>query len=416
MGYRYLPYGGLLVLFCLHGLSAQAEAQHAWGLGRLLEATWASHPAVIGKHAGVQAAQGDLAGARWQRYPTPTVEAGLGSDGAHTTLLRLDQPLWNAGRISAGVDAAGRRLAAADAAVLEVRQELGLKVIAAWAEAKRQQARAAYVASGVTEHRKLLQMIERRVQQEVSPAVDRNFAESRLLQVLNDLSAAQQALGNALTQLSQLAGQPVVLADGTSADAGPISREVALAQALANSPTLKRLVAEEEAADADVASKRSGLWPQLSLRVESATGEAASRRALLVLTAQPGAGLSASAGVAAAVARREAIRLSREAAARDIQEQIAIDWDDRQASIARLSHARLSKAMSAQVFESYTRQYVAGRKTWIDVLNAVREATQAELVLADFQAQSEAAAERLRLRTGEWLGSAGNAPAGTALP
>jgi adhesin transport system outer membrane protein len=417
---RYRRHRGLLCLLAACALAPWAGAQEAWRFERLLDAAWSGHPAVLGKRAGVQAARGDLEGARWQRWPTPSIETGAGTGGSHTTLLRLEQPVWNAGRIDAAIDAAGSRLNAADASVTEARQELGLKLIAAWAEARRQQERARYAAEGVREHERLLQMIDRRVAQEVSPAVDRKFAQSRLLQVLNDQTAVRQALAGALTQLGQLVGQPVGQVDETQPAApGLPSREAAVAAALDHSPVLRRLAAEEQAAQADITSRQSALWPALSLRLEKSTGTTTLpiERAMIVLSAQPGAGLSASAGVEAAVARREAARQSREAAVRDINEQIGIDWEELQAARDRLSNAREARSMSAEVFESYSRQYVAGRKSWIDVLNAVRETTQADFAMADANAQALAAGERLRLRTGAMLlvsGGPSSAPAAPA--
>jgi adhesin transport system outer membrane protein len=409
MASRYRRHRGLLVLLAACAIAPGAGAQEAWRLERLLDAAWTGHPAVLGKRAGVQAARGDLEGARWQRWPTPSIETGAGTGGAHTTLLRLEQPLWNAGRIDAAIDAAGSRLSAADASVIEARQELGLKLIAAWAEARRQQERAVYAAEGVREHERLLRMIDRRVAQEVSPAVDRKFAQSRLLQVLNDQTLVRQALANALTQLGQLAGQPVSRVDDADPPAPIVaSREAAVAAALDHSPVLRRLAAEEQAAEADIASRKSALWPSVSLRLEKSTGTTVLpiERAMLMLSAQPGAGLSASAGVEAALARREAARQTRDAAVREINEQIGIDWEELQAARERLSNAREARSMSTEVFESYSRQYIAGRKTWIDVLNAVRETTQSDFALADARVQVVAAGERLRLRTGALMAPA----------
>ena len=94
--------------------------------------------------------------------------------------------------------------------------------------------------------------------------------------------------------------------------------------------------------------------------------------------------------------------MGREAAVRDIQEQVAMDVDDMNAARERHANAGLSKSMASEVSESYARQYVAGRKTWIDVLNAVKETTQANLAVADAEAQSMAAFQRIQLRTGQW--------------
>jgi len=52
------------------------------------------------------------------------------------------------------------------------------------------------------------------------------------------------------------------------------------------------------------------------------------------------------------------------------------------------------------VFESFTQQFTTGRKTWIDVMNAVREFTLAEFAVADAEAQFAGAALRLGIVTG----------------
>ena len=68
--------------------------------------------------------------------------------------------------------------------------------------------------------------------------------------------------------------------------------------------------------------------------------------------------------------------------------------------------------MAQAVFDSYARQYVAGRKGWIDVLNAVREISQSQFALADAEALLRSSGLRLWLLTGE--APLGEVPAGTA--
>ncbi len=399
----YLPIGALSALVL--GLSSQAAFAQTWTFDQAMQSALSSHPAVLGKLSSSAAAKAEREGAEWQRYPTPSIEAAAQSGGGYNTVLRLQQPLWTGGRITAGIEAAGRRSEAAEAAVAEARQDIGLKVIAAFTEAQRQQARQVTAVTGVNEHEKLLKMIGRRVEREVSPPVDKGFAQSRLFQAANDLSAVTQARANALTQLTQLTGKTVSDVAGEMGDSGaPGSREAALDQAMGYSPTLRRLAFEEAAAEEDIASKRSAYMPQLAVRLEHSTGSTTGltndSRALLVLEAQPGAGLSAISGVEAAIARREAVRQSREVALRDLRERVTVDWNELVAARLRLDNARQARTMSTEVFESYARQYTTGRKTWIDVLNAVREATQSGFAVADAAAQVAAAALRLRLLAG----------------
>jgi adhesin transport system outer membrane protein len=186
----------------------------------------------------------------------------------------------------------------------------------------------------------------------------------------------------------------------------PDSMGEVLSQALSYSPVLRRLGHEEAVADAEIALRRSVYKPQLALRLERNVGKQFidgrpnEPRAVLVLQAQPGAGFSAASGVSAAIARREAVRLARESAERDIRERVTLDWNEWQSAQLRLVNASRSREMSTLVFESYTRQYVIGRKSWNDVLNAVREATQSQFTLEDTRAQAIGAALRLVAQTG----------------
>lgn len=72
---------------------------------------------------------------------------------------------------------------------------------------------------------------------------------------------------------------------------------------------------------------------------------------------------------------------------------------------ARLRIASLAKAVdgSELVLASYKRQFEAGKKTWLDLLNAVRELAQNQYGLADAQAAMLGAMSRLQLRMGEQL-------------
>ena len=393
-----------LALVVLLLMTVSAQAQPAWTFEQVLQSALDSHPAIMGKRSSQAAARADQKGAEWLRYPTPSIEAATQGSGKDSGLVRIEQPLWSGGRITAAIDAAGSRLDAANAALTEAELDLTIKVIAAYTEAVRQKTRQQYAQAGVDEHEKLLAMIRRRVKHEVSSLTDQRLAESRLYQAVNDLSQVTQTYNNALAQLAQLSGKPVADISGheLSTLGTPATLESALSLAQDYSPTLRRLTYEEEAANADIDSKRSAYMPQLSLRLEKNTGQQTqASSAMLVLQAQPGAGLSAGSGVDAAIARRDAARMARDAALRTTNERITLDWNEWVAARLRQENAAQSRAMSSDVFESYTRQYVIGRKSWIDVLNAVREATQSQLSLEDARAQVIAASLRLRAQAGK---------------
>jgi adhesin transport system outer membrane protein len=381
---------------------------------QIVKQALATHPAILARHSTSLASEAELRGANWQRYPTPSLEMGGDTNSTRTSLFRLQQPLWAGGRITAGISAAEARLHASETAINEARQDIVLRVIGAFVEAMRQQAREEVILEGVGQHERLLAMISRRVEQEASPRVDQDLARSRLFQVSNDLSAVRQALANALTQLSQLAGKRVDKVAGMDPERLPVpaSRETALQQTIDVSPTLRRLAFEEEAAEAEVDLRRASYKPQVSLRYEHGSASAplngipgyTTSRVMVVVEAQPGAGLSALSGVDAAIARRESTRLQRDTALRDLRERVSMDWDELIAAANRLANSLVASGSSKEVFESYARQYTAGRKTWLDVLNTVREATQSDLAVVDSRAQVTGARLRLQLETGNFTG------------
>lgn len=395
----------LAALLLLASLPAAAQGKMR-RFDQVLQQALQNHPAIRGGQAAQTAALANLAGARWQRFPSLSAEVP-GSSGESAGVVRLEQPLWAGGGIEAGINAASSRVDAAGAAIGEARLKLALRVIAAYTEALRQTARLAAAQQGLAEHDKLLAMITRRVQQSVSSQTDQRLAQSRQIQAANEVSLTGQALAGALAQLTQLAGEAVVAVSPAGVAVGEpqpgIVFETVLRQALAFSPTLQRLEFDTLAADAEIDQQRAAYKPRLLLRLEKPTGGSnieRSTRLAVVLQAQPGAGLSAKAGADAAVARREGARAARDEAEREVRERFTLDWQEAEASRARLGSADQASATLDEVFASYTRQYVTGRKSWNDVLNAVREATQARYTLEDTRAQALAASLRLAAGTG----------------
>ena len=57
---------------------------------------------------------------------------------------------------------------------------------------------------------------------------------------------------------------------------------------------------------------------------------------------------------------------------------------------------------ASRVSASYMRQFIAGRRSWLDVMNALREAVTAQLSQVDSELSVMSAASRLMLRSGRW--------------
>jgi len=96
------------------------------------------------------------------------------------------------------------------------------------------------------------------------------------------------------------------------------------------------------------------------------------------LNYQPGAGFSNLALTRASEARVNSLIQNKEAAQRQVMENIQIQYQ--QFASARSRELSLVSAVAGAqiVLDSYQRQFIAGRKSWLEVLNSVRE-------LSDYQ-------------------------------
>ena len=375
-------------------------------LGVLNEAAYA-YPLTQAAAREIEGAESEQSAARWQRFPTPSFQSLTPQDrdkSSPVNRLVLEQPLFAGGRIDAGIDAADARHVASQSRHRQVAQDTSIRLVTTWFEWQRNQARQAELSDSVAAHRRLKDQIERRVNEGINPLADLTLAVARLAQTQSELAQAQSATRNAYVQLTQLAGShlealtstPRSTVDAPTTAIPPASWR---ALALGRDPQLAKLAADIEAAGADIRVKRGQIWPSLSLRYENDfSGQRQGSSVFLQLNAQPGAGLSSLASVNAAVARRDAAVESRRNAEIELAQALDTDFTDYASARNRVEVAKLLLQSTQDVADSYSRQFVTGRKNWLDVLNAVREAVSARLSIIDAQSLLGQSWWRLRLR------------------
>jgi adhesin transport system outer membrane protein len=67
---------------------------------------------------------------------------------------------------------------------------------------------------------------------------------------------------------------------------------------------------------------------------------------------------------------------------------------------SRMASVQASLVSAKELSESYDRQFLAGRKSWLDVMNAARELAQTETLLADLISTQVIVTWRLALTAG----------------
>ena len=361
------------------------------------------HPSVKAKQAEVQAAQADLETAKWSRYPTVSTEA-TASSGRPQAALLVQQPLWAGGKIDAQNRLAQAQLTLAEAGLQETRTSLMQQAGQQFFEVLRWQQRLNVARQTEEEHRKLLELIQRRVVAEISPLTDQVLASARLQQAVSERIQFDRALQTAQLALQQLVGEPHTGLKAPSRIALPKLEEGLVIEASkAHSAELLRWRSQQEVAQAQIDMAQAGLYPTVALahRQNLGANDTATlpNRTYISLQFSPGPGFSARSAAAAARSRLENSLQNTVVFERQLEQQVRTALTDLEALAQQVEPARLLVTATEDVVASYLRQYQIGKKNWLDVLNALRESAQAHYSAVDVASSTQSLQLRLMLLT-----------------
>jgi len=387
----------------------------------LVEQALATHPSAGAARAEVAAARSELSASRWARFPGVMVESF--ADPRHgadiSTAVSVEQPLWSGGRISATIRQSRSRLDAALASLDEVCLDLAQRTVQAYVDLQRLRRRARVLEDSLVEHRKLVDSMRRRVEQEVSPASELQLAQSRTRQTEIDALQTQAEADIALLRLRQLIGDDSLQVEAilNYREEQPLAAPSELLRAaIAFDPRTRRVMAEADIAAAEVTMRKSDLMPQLGVRYQHYLGDGDNSREDqlgLVFRIQADGGLSRVSAINAARQRERAAELAVDTASREQREAVLAALTDNTAARRRAEAGREASVAAKSVTESFLRQFAAGRRTWPEVLNSVRETATAEITRIDAEAGAVTSYLRLLLLSGLWQPGVAGGPEST---
>ena len=403
-----------LKLRCLYILSALAAALilpptsfaagvKVLGLEEVLSAVIKHHPAVSGKKAEVFAKEFASESARAGRYPTISGQAGYQEENETSLLLRARQPLWAFGRISSNIEFADADVLADRAEFLKVQRALLNRASTVYARVLAGYKRRDVLEDNIKRHEEFYEKIKRREVGQLASQADTKLASVRLIQARAKLQRSEGELQIALNDLHSLTQITVegVKPVGDSVVALPVDGGDIERLALKNSAEIKFKKRLVEVAKAETRQVKSSGMPTVFLQVDKNFNQAGidndTRYSVIVSGDLEGMGFSTlgrtKAALAGEVAATESLNLARTELTRDVRSLI----ENRQVQFDLAGVQRESAKESDTILKSYMRQYEAGRKAWLDVLNFQREYTEQRLQQAE--AESEWLAYSLRLKT-----------------
>lgn len=385
---------------------------------QLLEEATATYPALVAARLDARASLEDVSATERLRWPTisTTIESNSGNVGAYPSRsVQVDQTIWDFGRNTALIAAAQ---ALADAGLLKMQlqqQDVYLQMTASWQNMIAAHERLNVAVQTRDRLKEYRAQMSRRVDAEVSPRIDLELAEARLLQTEVEIELARTSLQVAMTRLEQYSGRVGLInlmgqityfssLGETEAFATRLKgidwRDVAVTH-----PVVTKARVEAEQALRRLDAKRAEAFPQVFARLYKPIPPApnildTSTSAFVGIRYTPGAGFSTLAEAKALATRSDGAQQSVETAVREMQQTLQSDQEEFVNARLRIVTLEKSVSSSAAVLESYQRQFQAGRKQWQDLLNQVRDLAQNQYSLADARASMVAAMYRLQIRMG----------------
>jgi outer membrane protein, adhesin transport system len=396
----------LFLFFCLC-----SQHTYAMNLDDAIASSIRTHPSIKSKESDYESAVSDNDSAKWQRWfaiSGQTQRANKKQEGYKNQnggTVSLEQPIYTGGRISGNIDSSESKMKASKNAILEASQTISLRTTDAYGNALKLLKKLHVSTDNVAQHEKLVSSIANRLTGGISSEADVALAKARLNQARSELRQFDNAYKNALATLTLLTGQNISSIDDMITNVPQIKTlQEFISDASKNSPSIKKLQDEIGVANAEKELKKSILYPQLSIRAEKYYGvtEEMNRdgsRIYMVASMQPGAGFSSASSIEAASKKVLSTKSNLEALKLELSEQVTNQYNESR-SLAEQTMETIEYVKEAQkVTESYERQYIIGKKSWLDLLNSKKELIQARYNLVDVSISETVASKKLLILT-----------------
>jgi outer membrane protein, adhesin transport system len=383
----------------------------------LQDAARTTHPGIQSSRLQQQAAQQDVTVAERQRWPqlSAVVESHSNSVGSELMqVLRVNQTLWDGGYLSARVETARAQEASSEESVQVELQGVDLQLVDAWHKLRTAIERQRIAQATLEKLRGYQLQMQRRIRAQASPQIDLELVNARALQTEVDLVGAQELMHMAVSQLEQLSGLTDLNQRMTHLPPLPDAAQIQSFSRLLDQTdwrstvdvhaSVQRARHEWEMAQHQLEAKRAEQWPQAYVRVDQPLIKSSDLygttepRLFLGMQYTPGAGFANLIEAQAMATRMQSQEQRIEAARREVVQTLNSDVDSFTSARHRWQALEKSEQGSAQVLASYTRQFQAGRKSWQDVLNALREQAQNQYSQVEARVAMSAAMYRLSVR------------------
>ena len=339
-----------------------------------------AHPSITVSKKLILASDLQLRSAKWGYYPTPTIDVST-SLGKTRTILRLDQPLWDGGKIDATYDKAKAQKEEAIYSYAESQYKLIEDYVNVLQQYLQAQEKINIMNNSVLQLKSIKKTIDRMIEAGELNLADKNLLNTKIADIKSNLTTVKAEFDVAKIQFEILTGKKIdcnIVPAGRAIFNDDINIEEFVESSLEFHPALRILNAKIESAKSDVRSEQSKLWPTLKLRAEHRDGalydsDSDKEENLVYLVFEMSTGAGASVLSSIERSQTNVLKVKNQKLAKEKQV-----IDDLMSNYLRFIAVKnnieiLSNDVDTaeEVFNSNKRMFFVQQKKWIEVVNSL---------------------------------------------
>lgn len=389
----------LLLLLVSHGAYSKEIQRSSNSVSLLLNEMYQQSPALQAYRFRKQSVEEAYQEALWQRYPTPKIGMSQQAGEEPSIRISLEQPIWTGGNITHSINMERSRIDSATADIESVKVEIAtefINILGEWISAY--QKKNAYLRSSLI-YEDLEDTIKRRAMSGVSSDVDVLLIESRKRALMNDILKEENNLIIKSQMFSSMLGRKVFVNDligygfGEPLEQLPESQlpEMSdLIELINNHPRIKKLNKDLVTQQFEYSKERSSKWPKVSLELRYEHNENnlgfinKDTGVYLNLTSNWTPGLSSFTSHNKIESLINSTKSEKDAQIQRLTRLYTNDYLSYDVTLKQIENTLKSIQSAKSVYDSYKRQYLVGKKTWNDLLNAAQDVIKYEVQLAEF--------------------------------
>ena len=384
---------------------------------KTLQIVMLNHPSIFSKENGIKVAETQIDIAEWKYWPTPSIThkrtAALGSDpvsNPNESVISLEQPLWQGGALDAELAAAKAYKKESTAALQKARMDVTLQTIKAFGEAFSAKKNLEAKQKNVELLQGLYDQIKRRAESGLSPLSDVRLAEGRIKTAESGLLSTQTNFRNAQEELYALMGRtfPIDYDSFEDHNFEWNNIEQDIDKAVANSPETAEIREQVAKLRWHAKQTQASVWPKVSLVVSQTHNGAANDGesiAYINVASDWQAGLSVAARGESAELQVLAKVNEIDFLLRQVEKNVRSDYLLHSSTKENIATLEDALGASSSIFDSWNRQFRAGRKSWQQVMDSAKEREGVETMIASSIAAVSTTSWRLAARVNgvDWV-------------